>query len=385
MPIKKPIYLDNQATTPMDPLVLEAMMPYFTEKFGNPHSGGHAYGWEAEAGIDRARAQIATLINAADAPSEIVFMSGATEANNLAIKSVMQRYGSDRPHMVTAATEHKCVLETMKYCQQSRFDLTVLPVDAEGRIDLQQLSAAVSEKTAIVSLMAVNNEIGTIHDLKAIAEISHRAGALFHTDAAQAFGKIPLDVQDIGIDLMSISGHKIYGPKGIGALYVKTGIKLGPQMHGGAQEQGVRAGTLAPALCVGLGKAAKLAQDQMDQDAEKAGSLSTMLFSGLKAVYPAVNLNGSVHHRWSGNLNIEFPGVQNDLLLASLRGIALSSGSACASGSGGGSYVLKALGLSEQQAKSSLRLGIGRFTTEADINQALTIFDHALTKMGKSL
>lgn len=378
----RPIYLDNQATTPLDPLVLEAMMPYFTEKFGNPHSAGHAYGWEAEAGIDIAREQIQTLLNA-QAAEEIIFTSGATEANNMAIKGVMQAYGAERRHLITVATEHKCVLEAAKLCARAGFELTVLDVDRQGMIDLDALNDALSDKTALVSVMTVHNEIGVIQDMKRIADLAHQYGALLHTDAAQAFGKIPLDVTDMGIDLMSISGHKIYGPKGIGCLYKRKGVNLVPQMHGGGQEGGLRSGTLSPALCAGLGKAAEIASSAMDEDHKRIRVLSEKLLSGLKALHPSLILNGHATQRWVGNLNISFPDIMGDQLLSHLRRVAVSSGSACSSGSGEGSYVLKCLLDDQQLIKSSLRIGIGRFTTDLEIDETLGIFSNALNKIGK--
>ncbi|WND02208.1 aminotransferase class V-fold PLP-dependent enzyme [Temperatibacter marinus] len=376
------IYLDNQATTPLDPAVLEVMLPFLTSKFGNPHSASHAYGWETEAAIDVARAQVSSLIKAQE-PNEIYFTSGATEANNLAIKGTMQAYGRERPHMVTVNTEHKCVLETMRYCESMGFSLTVVPVNAKGLVEIDSLEKAITNKTAIVSVMAVQNEIGTIQDIKTIATLAHSKGALFHTDAAQGFGKIPLDVQDMTIDLMSISGHKIYGPKGVGALYVKKGVRLVSQIHGGTQEDGLRAGTQAPALCAGLGMAASLAETSMITEHTRIRHLQETLLNALINLYPPLVVNGSLDERWVGNLNISFPGINGDRLIANLRAIALSSGSACSSGSATGSFVLKALDLPKELISSSLRLGIGRFTTEEDIQIAIEHFKSALEKLGK--
>ncbi|MFC3050960.1 cysteine desulfurase family protein [Kordiimonas pumila] len=376
------IYLDYQATTPLDERVLSSMMPFFQEKFGNPHSSTHAYGWETEAAIELARENIATLIGAGH--DEIIFLSGATEANNLAIKGVMEAWGQKKPHLVTVATEHKCVLEAAKYCAAKGLELTVLPVKPNGLIDLDQLRGSLTDKTALVSVMAVNNEIGVIQPIAEIGRIAHAKGVLFHCDAAQAFGKIPLDVNSMNIDFMSISGHKIYGPKGIGALYKRNGRQtaLIPQMSGGGQEYGYRSGTVAPALAVGLGKAADIASDEMVQEigrtATKMGRFKDMLFNAL----PGLILNGDALARWQGNLNLTFPGIDGSILLSSIRGIALSSGAACASAVSGPSYVLQAIGKTEAEAQSSLRIGIGRFTTRIELDRAADIIIKAVHEAG---
>lgn len=381
MTVKTPVYLDYQATTPLDRRVLDAMMPYLTEVFGNPHSSTHAFGWQAEAALDIAREQVAGVIGSA--PEEIYFTSGATEANNLVLKGIMDVWGKKRPHLVTVATEHKCVLEAAAACERAGYRVTVLPVGAEGLIDLDQLSAAVSDETALVSVMAVNNEIGVIQPLAEIGQIAHAHGALFHTDAAQAFGKIPLDVDAMNIDLMSISGHKIYGPKGIGALYKRKGRQtaLTPQMSGGGQESGVRSGTQAPALVAGLGKAAEIAANEMAQEQGRLAQLMQGFKSKLVAAIPDLTINGDEDTRWIGNLNITIAGVDGDLLLASVRTLAVSSGAACASAVSGPSYVLAALGRTDAEAQASLRIGIGRFTTVEEMNYAADTLVSAITKL----
>ena len=378
----KSIYMDYQATTPLDPAVLEVMMPYFTEKFGNPHSTTHAYGWEAEAGVERARRQIATLIHADI--DDIIFTCGATEANNLAIKGVMQSYGDKRPHVVSVVTEHKCVSNTIKATEVFGCTSTFVPVGKNGLVDLADIETAITDQTALVSVMAVNNEIGVIQPIKEIAKLAHAKGALFHTDAAQAFGKIPIDVVEDGIDLLSISGHKIYGPKGIGALYInsKKNINLTPHMSGGSQEKGIRAGTLAPALCAGLGMAAKIASEDMGQESSRITTLMERFKTKLFNAHKGIIINGDVKQRWAGNLNMSFPGLDGTLLLANLRGVAVSSGAACASAVKEPSYIQKAIGNDIKLSKSSVRLGIGRFTTDEEIDQAADIFITVLDKMG---
>lgn len=373
----RPIYLDYQATTPLDPAVRDAMRPYMEEMFGNPHSA-HRFGWEAEAGIEAARAQVARLLNA---PAEtVLFTSGATESNNLALKGVLTASGQKRHRIVTLATEHSCVLETARYLEELGAGLTILGVDPQGLVRMDELRAALGPDVALVSVMAVNNEIGVIQPIAEITAAAHAAGALMHCDAAQAFGKIPLDVDAMGIDLLSISGHKIYGPKGIGALYVRPGVKLAPLMHGGGQEgKGLRSGTLAPALCVGLGKAAAIAAERMDQDAAHVCLLWDRALAALDVPY---RINGSTEQRWFGNLNLSFPGVDGARLLADLRGIAVSSGAACASARGKKSHVLEALGLSDALAKASLRIGWGRFTTVEEIDEAMRMIYVAVRSQG---
>lgn len=379
--IHLPIYLDYQATTPMDPRVLDAMMPYFTGKFGNPHSRSHSYGWEAEEAVESAREQVAKLINAD--PREVIFTSGATESNNLAIKGVALFNKDRKNEVVTVVTEHKCVLDTCRHLEQEGFKVTYLPVLENGLIDLDQLRAVVTDKTAIVSVMAVNNEIGVIQPLKEIAEIAHAKGAFFHTDAAQAAGKIPLDVNEIGIDLMSISGHKLYGPKGIGALFVrrKPRVRLVAQMNGGGQERGMRSGTLSPPLCVGLGEACRIAREEMTADNERIRGLARKFYETVKAKLPDVFLNGDLEQRIPGNLNLSFAYVEGESLIMGIKDLAVSSGSACTSASLEPSYVLRALGVEEELAHTSIRFGFGRFTTEAEIDYAADTIVKRVSKL----
>ena len=367
----QPIYLDYQATTPMDPRVLEAMMPYFTYKFGNPHSRSHSYGWEAEEGVEKARAQVAKLIGADE--KEVIFTSGATESNNLAIRGVAEFYKDRRNHIVTTVTEHKCVLDTCRHLEQQGFDVTYLPVQKNGLVDLEALRAAVTDKTVVVSIMAVNNEIGVIQPLAEIGKICREKKAFFHTDAAQAVGKIPLDVEAMNIDLMSISGHKIYGPKGIGALYVrrKPRVRLVPLIVGGGQERGFRSGTLPTPLCVGLGEAAEIAMKEMDAESKRLAKLQARMLKGLNAKLTDIHVNGDLEHRIPGNLNIGFAYVEGESLMMGIKGLSVSSGSACTSASLEPSYVLRALGVEEDMAHTSLRIGLGRFTTEQEVDTAV--------------
>jgi cysteine desulfurase len=367
----QPIYLDYQATTPMDPRVLEAMMPYFTYKFGNPHSRSHSYGWEAEEGVEKARAQVAKLIGADE--KEVIFTSGATESNNLAIRGVAEFYKDRRNHIVTTVTEHKCVLDTCRHLEQQGFDVTYLPVQKNGLVDLEALRAAVTDKTVVVSIMAVNNEIGVIQPLAEIGKICREKKAFFHTDAAQAAGKIALDVEAMNIDLMSISGHKIYGPKGIGALYVrrKPRVRLVPLIVGGGQERGFRSGTLPTPLCVGLGEAAEIAMKEMDAESKRLAKLQARMLKGLNAKLTDIHVNGDLEHRIPGNLNIGFAYVEGESLMMGIKGLSVSSGSACTSASLEPSYVLRALGVEEDMAHTSLRIGLGRFTTEQEVDTAV--------------
>ena len=367
----QPIYLDYQATTPMDPRVLEAMMPYFTHQFGNPHSRSHSYGWEAEEGVEKARGQVAKLIGADE--KEVIFTSGATESNNLAIRGVAEFYKDRKNHIVTTVTEHKCVLDTCRHLEQQGFEVTYLPVQKNGLIDLEALRAAVTDKTVVVSVMAVNNEIGVIQPLAEIGKICREKKAFFHTDAAQAAGKIPLDVEAMNIDLMSISGHKIYGPKGIGALYVrrKPRVRLVPLIVGGGQERGFRSGTLPTPLCVGLGEAAEIAMNEMEGEAKRLTKLQARMLKGLQDRLPEIFVNGDLEHRIPGNLNISFAYVEGESLMMGIKNLAVSSGSACTSASLEPSYVLRALGVEEEMAHTSLRIGLGRFTTEQEVDTAV--------------
>ncbi|WP_295136055.1 IscS subfamily cysteine desulfurase [uncultured Reyranella sp.] len=367
----QPIYLDYQATTPMDPRVLEAMMPYFTHKFGNSGSRSHAYGWEAEEGTEKARAQVARLIGADE--KEVIFTSGATESNNLAIRGVAEFYKDRKNHIITTVTEHKCVLDTCRHLEQQGFEVTYLPVQKDGLLDLDVLRAAITDKTVLVSVMAVNNEIGVIQPLAEIGRICREKKVFFHTDAAQAAGKIPLDVEALNVDLMSISGHKIYGPKGIGALYVrrKPRVRLVPMIVGGGQERGFRSGTLPTPLCVGLGEAAEICMKEMDAEAKRLKKLQERMLNGLRAKLTDIVVNGDLEHRIPGNLNISFAYVEGESLMMGIKNLAVSSGSACTSASLEPSYVLRALGVEEDMAHTSLRIGLGRFTTEHEVDTAV--------------
>jgi cysteine desulfurase len=377
----QPIYLDYQATTPMDPRVLEAMLPYFTYKFGNPHSRSHSYGWEAEEGVEKARGQLARLIGADE--KEVIFTSGATESNNLAIRGVAEFYRDRKNHIVTTVTEHKCVLDTCRHLEQSGFEVTYLPVQQNGLIDLQVLRDAITDKTVVVSVMAVNNEIGVIQPLAEIGKICREKKVFFHTDAAQAAGKIPLDVEAMNIDLLSISGHKIYGPKGIGALYVrrKPRVRLVPLIVGGGQERGFRSGTLPTPLCVGLGEAAEICMKEMDGEAKRLKKLQERMLKGLQAKLPEIYVNGDLEQRIPGNLNISFAHVEGESLMMGIKGLSVSSGSACTSASLEPSYVLRALGVEEEMAHTSLRIGLGRFTTEQEVDTAVDDLVHHVTKL----
>ena len=365
-----PIYLDYGATTPLDPAVAAAMEPWGVDGFGNPHSA-HMWGYKAKAAVERAREQVARLINA---PVEsIAFTSGATESNNWAFKGLLTAPGQTRRRIVTLSTEHSSVLETAQYLASIGAHLTIVPVCSHGLVDLGDLERALGEDVALVSVMAVNNEIGVVQDLAAIAALAHGVGAVFHVDAAQGFGKAPLDVEAMGIDLMSITAHKIYGPKGVGALYRRPFTVITPLLHGGGQEDG-RSGTLPTALIAGLGKAARIAGERMAADHAHALMLRDRLLAALTV---QSQINGDLQQRWPGNLNLSFPGITMPLL-PQLPGLAISSGSACAAVTGRASHVLTALGLPELAAKASLRLGFGRFTTPAEIDTAATLINAAV-------
>ncbi|KAK7467506.1 cysteine desulfurase [Stygiomarasmius scandens] len=364
----RPIYLDMQATTPVDPRVLDAMLPYLTDQYGNPHSRTHAYGWEAEQGVEDARKHVADLIGAD--PKDIVFTSGATETNNMAIKGVARFHKEKKKHIITTQTEHKCVLDSCRKLGEEGFDITYLPVQNNGVVDLNVLEAAIRPDTSLVSIMTVNNETGVIQPIKEIGALlrKHR-GIYFHTDAAQAAGKIPVDVNEMNVDLMSISGHKLYGPKGIGAAYVRRRprVRLEPIINGGGQERGLRSGTLPTALVVGLGEAARIARKEMARDRSHVEALSKRLIEGINSQVEYVVRNGDVEG-YPGCVNLSFSYVEGESLLMALKDIALSSGSACTSASLEPSYVLRALGAAEDMAHSSLRFGLGRFTTEAEVD-----------------
>jgi cysteine desulfurase len=370
----RPVYLDYQATTPTDPRVLAAMLPWFSERFGNPHST-HRFGQEAHDAVERARGQIAALIGAD--PREIVFTSGATESNNLAIKGAARfertmRGDRGKDHVVTLATEHKCVLESCAALAAEGFSVDVLPVGLDGLVDLDLLASAIGPRTLLVSVMAVNNEIGTIQPLAAIGALCRARGVLFHSDAAQAAGKIPLDVEAMQLDLVSISGHKLYAPKGIGALYVRRRprVRLAPLIDGGGQERGLRSGTLPAPLCIALGEACAIAQDDMATETARLTALRRRFLGAIRAGLPETRLNGDAERRIAGNLNLTFPGIDAESLLETCPSVAASTGSACSAASLETSYVLRALGLDEAAARGSIRVGLGRFTTEAEIDFA---------------
>ena len=346
-------------------------MPSFTPKFGNSGARSRAYGWEAEGGTEKARAQVAKLIGADE--KEVIFTSGATESNNLAIRGVAEFYKDRKNHIITTVTEHKCVLDTCRHLEQQGFDVTYLPVRQDRLLDLDVLRAAITDKTVLVSVMAVNNEIGVIQPLAEIGKICRERKVFFHTDAAQAAGKIPLDVEALNIDLMSISGHKIYGPKGIGALYVrrKPRVRLVPMIVGGGQERGFRSGTLPTPLCVGLGEAAEICMKEMDDEAKRLKKLQDRMLNGLRAKLTDIVVNGDLEHRIPGNLNISFAYVEGESLMMGIKNLAVSSGSACTSASLEPSYVLRALGVEEEMAHTSLRIGLGRFTTEHEVDTAV--------------
>ncbi|MEL6438196.1 MAG: aminotransferase class V-fold PLP-dependent enzyme [Cyanobacteria bacterium J06621_8] len=365
---QRPIYLDAHATTPLDSRVLDAMVPYFTESFGNPSTNTHVYGWEANAAVKQARATIAEAINAT--PEEIVFTSGATEANNLAIKGVAEAYFNQGRHIITVVTEHRAVLDPCAYLETLGFEITYLPVQPDGILDLQQLEAAIKSDTILVSVMAANNEIGVLQPLAEIGNICHARGVLFHTDGAQAIAKIPLDVAAMNIDLMSLTAHKVYGPKGIGALYVRRRdprVKLAAQLQGGGQERGRRSGTLYTPQIVGFAKAVEIALVEIARESERLTELKQRLWSMLETL-SGIHLNGNFTKRLPGNLNLSIEGVNGSALLLGLQStVALSSGSACSSSSTAPSHVLLALGRDEHLAHASLRFGIGRFNTTEEI------------------
>lgn len=380
MTIKLPIYLDYQATTPMDPRVTDVMIKTLQEDYGNPHSRTHALGWKSEELVEIARKQVADLINAD--PKEIFFTSGATESNNIAIKGVARFYGAQKNHIITVSTEHKCVINSARDLEQEGFSVTFLPVQQNGLIDLEKLKAAITDKTCIVSVMSVNNEIGVIQPIKEIGEICRSKGVFFHTDAAQAFGKIPLDVEAMKIDLMSISGHKIYGPKGVGAIYIrrKPRVRIKPIFSGGGQERGIRSGTVPTPLVVGLGKAAEIAKNEMAKDFAHIKKLSDKLAKGIIET-THVYLNGDKEKRYPGNLNFSFAGIEGESMIMALKDLAVSSGSACTSSSLEPSYVLHSLGVEDELAHTSIRFGIGRFTTEEEIDYAVKLIQSKVNKL----
>lgn len=376
------IYLDNSATTPMDPRVLEAMLPYFTEHFGNAASRNHPFGWVAEEAVDYAREQIARLVGANS--KEIIFTSGATESNNLAIKGVADMYSKKGDHIITVKTEHKAVLDTCRALEKQGKKVTYLSVGTDGLIDLDELRAAITDRTILVSVMFANNEVGVIQDIKAISKIAHEAGALFMTDATQAVGKVPVNVEEFGIDLMSFTAHKMYGPKGIGALYVRRRnprVKVTAMMDGGGHERGMRSGTLNVPGIVGFGKAAEIAMQDMAEDAVRIAKLRDRLENTLLRELPETYLNGNKDSRLPNITNISFKYVEGEGLMMAMKGIAVSSGSACTSASLEPSYVLKALSLDDELAHSSIRFSLGRFTTDEEIDIAIETTIKAVTHL----
>ena len=379
--MKLPIYMDYQATTPMDPRVLEEMLPWFVEQFGNPASRSHSFGWAADEAVETARKQVADLLAAN--PKEIVFTSGATESNNLAIQGMAHFYRGKGNHIITPVTEHKSVLDTCRHLESEGFEITYLPVKKNGLVDLETLEKAMTEKTLLVSVMAGNNEIGVIQPIGDIGALCRKKGIFFHCDAAQGVGKMVLDVDAMNIDLLSVSGHKLYGPKGIGALYVRRRprVRLQPIMHGGGHERGMRSGTLATPLLVGLGKACELAGAEMVTENARVSALRDRLVQGLTAQLTHVVVNGDTEHRLAGNLNISFDFVEGESMIMAIKDIAVSSGSACTSASLEPSYVLRALGVSEEQAHTSIRFGLGRFSTQEEVDFVIETVVKAVNRL----
>lgn len=380
MTLKFPIYLDYQSTTPIDPRVVDAMVDVMKNEFGNPHSRSHSYGWKAEELVEISRRQVAQLIKADE--KEIFFTSGATESNNIAIKGVANFYAPKKNHIITVATEHKCVINSVRDLEQEGFEVTFLPVKKDGLIDLNHLENCITDKTSLVSVMTINNEIGVIQPIKEIGAICKKKGVFFHTDAAQAFGKIPIDVNEMNIDLLSISGHKIYGPKGIGALFIrrKPRVRIKPLFSGGGQERGIRSGTIPTQLVVGLGKAAELASKEMNENYDHIKNLSDKFFNAISEI-PHIFLNGDKNNRFPGNLNFSFAAIEGESMIMAIKDLAVSSGSACTSSSLEPSYVLHALGLSDDLAHTSIRFGIGKFTTTEEIDYAIKLIKQKVEKL----
>ena len=382
MAVQLPIYLDNNATTRVDPRVVDAMLPYFTDHYGNSASRNHPFGWAAEEAVETARGRIAQLIGAS--AKEIIFTSGATESNNLALKGVAAMYKKKGNHIVTVATEHKCVLDTAKRLERDGFQVTYLPVDKAGRVSGEQVKAALTDKTILVSVMHGNNEIGTVQPVADIGKVCKERGVLFHTDAVQTVGKIEVDVEKMGIDLLSLSAHKMYGPKGIGALYVRKKdprVRLEPQIDGGGHERGMRSGTLPVPMIVGLGMAAELARVEMPAESQRTFALRERLRKGIMDVLPETYLNGHPTERLPGNANISFAYVEGEGLMMGIKDIAVSSGSACTSASLEPSYVLRALGVGDELAHSSIRFGLGRFNTEAEVDFTVDLVTREVSRL----
>ena len=380
MTVKTPVYLDYAATTPVDKRVAEKMIPYLTETFGNPASNSHAFGWTAEEAVEKARADISALINAD--PKEIIFTSGATESDNLAIKGAANFYKTKGKHLITVKTEHKAVLDTMRELERQGFEVTYLGVQENGLIDLEELKAAIRDDTILISVMWVNNEIGVVQDIPAIGAICRERKIIFHVDAAQACGKVPVDVEAAKIDLLSMSGHKVYGPKGIGALYVrrKPRVRLEAQMHGGGHERGFRSGTLPTHQIVGMGEAFRIAKEELEQDMAHYRKLRDIFLKGIEGI-EEVYINGDLEHRAPNNLNVSFNFVEGESLIMAVKELAVSSGSACTSASLEPSYVLRALGRNDELAHSSLRITFGRMTTEEEVQFAAELIKSKIGKL----
>lgn len=380
--MKLPIFMDNHSTTPSDPKVVEAMLPFFTEKFGNAASRNHVFGFEAEQAVEAARKQIARLVNAD--PKEIIFTSGATESDNLALKGVVDMYREKGDHIITSVTEHRAVLDTAKYLEKQGVKVTYLPVESDGRVNPEEVSKAITDRTILISIMFANNEIGTLNPVSEIGRIAKERGILFHCDATQGVGKVPVDVQSMGIDLMSFSAHKLYGPKGVGALYVRRRnprVRLAPMIHGGGHERGMRSGTLPVPLVVGFGKACELCGELMEEEAKRLTALRDNLKDGIMSQLEEVHVNGHLTERLPNNMNLSFAYVEGESVLMGLKEIALSSGSACTSASLEPSYVLRAIGVGSDLAHSSIRFGLGRFTTEEEVDYTVAKVCEVITRL----
>lgn len=380
--MKLPIYMDNNATTPCDPRVVEAMIPYLTEHFGNAASRNHSFGWVAEEAVEQAREQVGALLGAS--AKEIVFTSGATESDNMALKGAMEFYARKGKHIVTSPIEHKAIIDTVRWLEREGCEVTWLPVDNNGLVTAADVEAAIRPDTVIVSVMHGNNEIGVLNPIAEIGAVCKAKGVLFHTDAAQTVGRVPIDVNEMGIDLLSLSGHKMYGPKGVGALYVrrkKPRVRIAPLLHGGGHERGMRSGTLPVHLLVGLGKAAEICRLEMDAELDKTIRLRDRLLAAIEERVPEILINGHREARLPGNLNVSFSFVEGESLLMALRDVAVSSGSACTSASLEPSYVLRSIGLDDENAHSSIRFGIGRFNTEAEVDYVAELVATSVAKL----
>ena len=380
--MKLPIYMDNHATTPCDPRVVKAMLPYLTEQFGNAASRNHSFGWVAEEAVDQARERVATLLGAS--AKEIVFTSGATESDNMALKGAMEFYARKGKHLITSPIEHKAIIDTVRWLERDGCEVTWLPIGQDGRVDPADVERAIRPDTVLVSVMHGNNEIGVLNPITEIGAICKAKGVLFHTDAAQTVGRVPIDVNEMGIDLLSLSAHKMYGPKGVGALYVrrkKPRVRIAPLIHGGGHERGMRSGTLPVHQLVGLGMAAELCRLEMDEERTKTIRLRDRLLAAIQETVPEILINGHRTERLPGNLNISFSFVEGESLLMALRDVAVSSGSACTSASLEPSYVLRSIGLDDENAHSSIRFGIGRFNTEAEIDYVAKLVARSVAKL----